>query len=348
MTHETDTKTDTQEKVVVIGAVIAGLIFFAALAFGWSGIGSFFKSGGSESEADLALAKANCDEKVSAVALESSKQIQSLSSDLAASEKELAALRNDFNLMKKEKTAAVTELNTAKTQIASAKSAKEQINRLYANISSLSSEKSTMKYKLKDATAALSVAEEQVEKLSGEVSGIAALKSLNTKQSSDIVNLKAEVNQYRAASNVFVSSSDDLPERARSLFSSLSSLEGKSEDELKSVYSSLKADNHSESLARFKFETGKADVKAADIHKIKSITSSSDPTSYFLIVGFADNTGSAEANEKLSSERATAVAKSFTNNKKGFQAAQAVYLGQTTRFGEPSENRVVEVWKISK
>jgi len=74
---------------------------------------------------------------------------------------------------------------------------------------------------------------------------------------------------------------------------------------------------------------------------MKELTNSAGDNSYFLIVGYADKSGSASSNQKLSSKRSTAVATSLVAEAKGLQSAQAVYLGQTDRFGPASENRVV-------
>ncbi|MGE9271436.1 MAG: hypothetical protein ACQKBU_11590, partial [Verrucomicrobiales bacterium] len=53
-------------------------------------------------------------------------------------------------------------------------------------------------------------------------------------------------------------------------------------------------------------------------------------------------------NQTLSSARATAVARELDTLKREGQKVQAVYLGQTKRFGKdsPLENQRVEIWQI--
>jgi len=148
--------------------------------------------------------------------------------------------------------------------------------------------------------------------------------------------------------SIFVNSSDDLPERVQSLHSQLSDLEGKSPSRIKSIYKNIETDLNSESMLRIKFKTGSSKLSNKDQSEIKQILRDADSNSYFLAVGFADTSGNATANEKLSSQRATAVAEMLTKHQSGRQITQAIYLGQTTRFGEQSENRVVEIWKVSK
>jgi flagellar motor protein MotB len=57
-----------------------------------------------------------------------------------------------------------------------------------------------------------------------------------------------------------------------------------------------------------------------------------------------------DSNRVLSSDRATAVAQSFSANKRPGQLVQAVYLGQTDRFSSriPERNQLVEIWRIRK
>ncbi len=162
-----------------------------------------------------------------------------------------------------------------------------------------------------------------------------------------IKTLLANINQLKAANNVFVRSADQLPKNAQGLFADLKTLEGKSQNEINAAYSNYLNKYGATAKARIKFATGSSNVSAADLAKIKALTAAAGENAYFLIVGYADLTGSAASNQKLSSKRATSVAKELGKVSKGFQAAQAVYLGQTGRFGPASENRVVEIWQIN-
>ena len=67
-----------------------------------------------------------------------------------------------------------------------------------------------------------------------------------------------------------------------------------------------------------------------------------------LVVGYVSGTGDANANRRLSSDRATEVAANIDMAKPGNQAVQAVFLGQTKRFSSSiaERNQVCEVWQI--
>ncbi len=69
-----------------------------------------------------------------------------------------------------------------------------------------------------------------------------------------------------------------------------------------------------------------------------------------LCVGYASETGDVDNNRILSSDRATAAAQFFSNEKRPQQFVQAVYLGQTDRFSSriPERNQIVELWRIRK
>ncbi|MDE0835542.1 MAG: OmpA family protein [Akkermansiaceae bacterium] len=69
-----------------------------------------------------------------------------------------------------------------------------------------------------------------------------------------------------------------------------------------------------------------------------------------LIIGYASKTGDSVANERLSSDRATAAAQQFSAMKRPGQKVQAVYLGQTDRFSSsiPVRNQLCEIWRIRK
>ncbi len=183
--------------------------------------------------------------------------------------------------------------------------------------------------------------------------GNAAMKARITKLSETLADkdaqankLKAQINQLKASKNIFVKSTDDLPKTAQTLFADLKTLEGKSAEEVKTAYQQITKKNNSEDKARIRFRSGKSNLTDAEKTKIANLTQAAGENSYFLIVGYADKTGSAAANQKLSSARSISVAKELASKAKGFQAAQAVYLGQTDRFGPASENRVVEIWEI--
>lgn len=73
-----------------------------------------------------------------------------------------------------------------------------------------------------------------------------------------------------------------------------------------------------------------------------------DPTVVFVILGFADTIGSAEAGLKLSTVRAEAVTDSLRDRCKILNKLQPVGMGSSEFFGadKKDKNRVVEVWAV--
>lgn|GEM_PF-4968487 len=143
----------------------------------------------------------------------------------------------------------------------------------------------------------------------------------------------------------FASSADNLADSEGSLFKILQEIDSLSGAALEKKYAEIKEQVNAQSQSRIGFESGKSDVSSAEAPKLAKVAASATDGSRFLIVGYADQSGSAKANRKLSSARAQAVA-SYLSSKVPGDRIQSIYLGQTARFGEKANNRVVEVWEI--
>ena len=183
----------------------------------------------------------------------------------------------------------------------------------------------------------------EVDKLTEEVK---KNKQLIAKKNGQIADLSAHINQLKAANKMFAESADDLPKSAQGLLGDLNKLEGKSAAEVQAAYEEYVSKHGATARKRIKFSTGSSSVSEADKAEIAQLTQAAGKNAFFLIVGYADQQGSAAGNKKLSSARSVSVAKELGASAKGFQSTQAVYLGQTARFGPSSENRVVEIWEI--
>ena len=116
-------------------------------------------------------------------------------------------------------------------------------------------------------------------------------------------------------------------------------------DALASRYQELETELGTKSAGRIRFLSGKSQSDDAELAKIEKLATASPADSQFLIVGFADRSGSTEGNRRLSSKRAKFVAEQL-GKKVGNARVQAIYIGQTARFGPSAENRVVEIWQI--
>jgi len=87
------------------------------------------------------------------------------------------------------------------------------------------------------------------------------------------------------------------------------------------------------------------------MEKLANIAASEVPDGDLtLIIGYASETGNLDANQELSSRRATTAAEHSAKVKRPGQLVQAVYLGQTDRFSSrvPERNQICEVWRIRR
>lgn len=153
-----------------------------------------------------------------------------------------------------------------------------------------------------------------------------------------------------STAKLFASSETELVPAAVALFKSLRGLEGLADSEITTSYSSLGVDLGANVVHTLSFATGSAALSAEDENVIRNLSADVPDGDLLLVVGYASETGNAEENQRLSSDRATSVAQFYTGVKRPGQLVQAVYLGQTDRFSSriPERNQLVEVWRIRK
>jgi outer membrane protein OmpA-like peptidoglycan-associated protein len=161
-----------------------------------------------------------------------------------------------------------------------------------------------------------------------------------------VADLEGELSKAR----LFAKSEDELLPAAVELFRSLRKLEGKSDAEISTAYSSLGASLGSNVLHTLNFATGSSELAPADQDLIRNLVNEIPDGDLVLVIGYASETGNVDANQTLSSARATAAAELFSTVKRPEQKVQAVYLGQTDRFSSriPERNQIVEIWRIRK
>ena len=167
------------------------------------------------------------------------------------------------------------------------------------------------------------------------------------KLSPEIKRLTAALAQFRNK-QVFANSATDLAPTHSQLFTRLQTLEDQDADALQTAYASAGTELNSKRTTRVQFGTGSVTVKSSDLSNIEAVASGSAEGDSFLIVGYASKKGDRDINKSLSSKRATAVAKALLSKLKGKNHVQAVYLGETKRFGSTRKNQVVEIWQVSK
>ncbi len=144
--------------------------------------------------------------------------------------------------------------------------------------------------------------------------------------------------------------SDQLPAKAQALYAELLKLENATANELATAYRQFGIQLNAEVLMQVRFPVGSSIVSFKDQTTLKDKLSATQPGDYFLVVGYASTSGDAASNEKLSAQRATAVASIVNQLKAEGQDVRAVYLGQTARFSRTSQadNQLCEVWRIRK
>jgi outer membrane protein OmpA-like peptidoglycan-associated protein len=160
----------------------------------------------------------------------------------------------------------------------------------------------------------------------------------------------AELEGALSNAKLFAKSEDELLPAAVELFRSLRKLEGKTDAEISTAYSSLGASLGANVLHTLNFATGSSELTPADQDIIRNLVAEVPDGDLMLVIGYASETGNVDANRTLSSDRATAGAELFSSVKRPEQKVQAVYLGQTDRFSSriPERNQIVEIWRIRK
>ena len=163
-----------------------------------------------------------------------------------------------------------------------------------------------------------------------------------------------EIQRLRALldrTNLFIDSYKDLPAEAARLFERLRGLEDTNPQQLASAYQSISTALNARIVHRQTFAEGSSQVPFAREALIsEAINQSKGSQSFYLVVGYASQTGGKEANRELSAKRATTVASMVNVLKDSGQQVKAVYLGETKRFSatDNQANQICEVWEIKK
>lgn len=161
---------------------------------------------------------------------------------------------------------------------------------------------------------------------------------------SRVAELEGQLNQAK----LFAANENELLKEAIALFRALRELQGATPQELSAAYSQFQAELGARVLQTCKFATGSSDVSPELRINLSDLPNEAPSNALLLVVGYASETGNVDSNRTLSSDRATAVARELDTLKRSGQQVQAVYLGQTKRFGKdaPLENQRVEVWQV--
>jgi outer membrane protein OmpA-like peptidoglycan-associated protein len=110
-------------------------------------------------------------------------------------------------------------------------------------------------------------------------------------------------------------------------------------------------------VATIFFDLGESRMRPADVERLRSDLSSpaaqrlvDDPTVVFVVLGYADPTGSADLNKSISQNRANNAMTALRDRLKLTNLMHSVAMGSSTLFGDGRDqlqkNRVVEVWAV--
>jgi outer membrane protein OmpA-like peptidoglycan-associated protein len=157
-----------------------------------------------------------------------------------------------------------------------------------------------------------------------------------------------ELESKLRSQSLFAKNENELLPAAVELFRSLRKLENQPDSEISAAYSGFGVNLSANVVKKLTFPTGSNIPSPDDEAAVRSLTATLPNEGLILVVGYASETGNVDDNRTLSSDRATAVAKSLDSAKLSGQSVQAVYLGQTDRFGSkfPERNQLCEIWQI--
>ncbi len=164
----------------------------------------------------------------------------------------------------------------------------------------------------------------------------------NQRQRAEIQRLRELIDGAR----LFVKK-DNLSPRAKALFRELERINEEDHRALQQTYRRIETQFNANVKEAITFPTGQSTVAREHEAHLKDVTVAAPANSFFLVVGYASKSGDSVSNQALSSKRATRVATMVNYLKKQGQEVQAVYLGETKRFG-PTDgpNQLCEVWEI--
>jgi outer membrane protein OmpA-like peptidoglycan-associated protein len=210
------------------------------------------------------------------------------------------------------------------------------------------SDASTLRSQLEAANKRIIALGDEVRRLSEGPADMQALLREVTAERDALLARVAELESQLSRASLFAGTEAELFKEAVQLFRSLRELENKPDSEIATAYSQFGAKLGANVLDKIDFPTGSSDVPPEDVAKINTFAAEAPDNALLLVVGYASETGNVDNNRTLSSDRATAVARLLDGTKKPGQRVQAVYLGQTDRFGSriPERNQISEVWQI--
>jgi outer membrane protein OmpA-like peptidoglycan-associated protein len=224
---------------------------------------------------------------------------------------------------------------------------REQMNKLQAELNKAlidGSDATGLRTQLEAANKRIIALGDEIRRLTAGSGALGEITAERDQLRARVAELESRLSQ----ATLFAGSESELLKDAVQLVRSLRELENKPDSEIATAYSQFGSKLGANVLDKIDFPTGVSDI-APELHdKIARFPVDAPDNALLLVVGYASETGNVDSNRTLSSERATAVARLLDQVKKPGQRVQAVYLGQTDRFGSkfPERNQISEVWQI--
>jgi outer membrane protein OmpA-like peptidoglycan-associated protein len=224
---------------------------------------------------------------------------------------------------------------------------REQMNKLQADLNKAlidGSDASGARSQLEAANKRIIALGDEIRRLSQGSGAVSQITAERDALRARVAELESRLSQ----ATLFAGSESELLKDAVQLVRSLRELENKPDSEIATAYSQFGSKLGANVLDKIDFPTGVSDIVPELHDKIAHFPADAPDNALLLVVGYASETGNVDGNRTLSSERATAVARVLDQVKKPGQRVQAVYLGQTDRFGSkfPERNQISEVWQI--
>ena len=187
------------------------------------------------------------------------------------------------------------------------------------------------------------------EKLNKKIADL-EVQLVGAMNSSEVERMRIELQQLRAANDydsLYAKSVDELHPAASRLYKALEKLEDFNPKQLAEAYGLINTELNDHMVRSVRFKTNSSEVADKDRSEIIDTLAAARPDSFFLIVGYASETGNKVDNKILSAKRAVAIASIVKHVKDG--NTRAVFLGQTDRFSkQPLDNQICEIWEIRK
>ena len=184
----------------------------------------------------------------------------------------------------------------------------------------------------------------QNEELRARLLALSDLESENSRLTTEVQRLRALLDR----STLFVENAEALPATAQRLFRELERLDDRTPAQLEGEYMRIERVLNARPLRSINFATGSSQLTNEKISIIKNDMTSTHPEAFLLVVGYASTVGNSDANRKLSSDRATAVASEVNLDKRSGQSVRGVFLSETNRFSSElaALNQICEIWEI--